>query len=918
MQSTRAGFSALVCFVLAGLVACGDNGGGNTPKSITITPSDPMVAIGETADVSASFVLADGTYTPATDATFTVDNASIAAVRTGVDGHATIQGIAAGTTMLTAEAEGLTSTVTVTVTPAVLRSIAIAPAMPSLAAGTSVRLTATGMYSDATMADLSATVTWSSSATAVATVNATGLLTGLTVGGTTITAAYGAISGTTNATVTAATLTAINVTPTNPSLALGTTQQLTATGVFSDATTQDLTTQVTWASTAPGHVTVSAAGLVTAVGLGTANITATKGTISGTTTVTVTAAALVSIQVTPTNPSVAAGRTQQFTATGTFTDATTQNLTTQVTWASSSAAVATISNAAGSQGLAKALTPGATTISAALGAVVGSTSLTVTAAVLVSIQVTPTNPSVAAGRTQQFTATGTFSDATTQNLTTQVAWTSSAAAVATISNAAGSQGLATALKVGTTTISATLGGVTGSTTLTVSAAVLVSIQVTPTNPSVAAGRTQQFTATGTFSDATTQNLTTQVTWASSATAIATISNAAGSQGLATALKVGTTTISATLGGVTGSTTLTVTAAVLVSIQVTPTNPSVAAGRTQQFTATGTFSDATTQNLTTQVTWASSATATATISNAAGSQGLATALKLGTTTISATLAGVTGSTTLTVTAAVLVSIQVTPVNPSVAAGRTQQFTATGTFSDATTQNLTTQVTWASSATAIATISNAAGSQGLATALKVGTTTISATLAGVTGSTTLTVTAAVLVSIQVTPANVSLALGLTQQYTATGVFSDATTQNLTTQVTWASANEAIMKISIAAGSQGDATALGVGSTTISATLGAIAGSTAVTVTAAVLVSIAVTPAATTVSAGQKQQFTATGTFTDLTTQDLTRQVTWASSSTAVAQISNAGPTQGLATAIATGTTTISATFTGVTGSTTLTVR
>src|SRR5512143_1801451 len=116
MQSTRAGFFALVCFVLAGLVACGDNGGGNTPKTITITPSDPMVAIGATTDVSASFVLSDGTYTPAADVTFTVDNASIATVTPGADGHATIQGIAAGTTMLTAEAEGLTSAVTVTVT----------------------------------------------------------------------------------------------------------------------------------------------------------------------------------------------------------------------------------------------------------------------------------------------------------------------------------------------------------------------------------------------------------------------------------------------------------------------------------------------------------------------------------------------------------------------------------------------------------------------------------------------------------------------------------------------------------------------------------------------------------------------------------------------------------------------------------
>ena len=223
---------------------------------------------------------------------------------------------------------------------------------------------------------------------------------------------------------------------------------------------------------------------------------------------------------------------------------------------------------------------------------------------------------------------------------------------------------------------------------------LTSIAVTPANPSVAAGKTQQFTATGTFSDSSTQDLTGTVTWASGTTSVATI--AAG--GLATTLKVGASTISATSGSVVGSTTLTVTAAALVSIAVTPVNPSVAAGNKQQFTATGTFSDSTTQNLTGSVTWASGTTTVATI--AAG--GLATTLKVGTSTISATSGSVVGSTTLTVTAAVLVSIAVTPANPSVAAGKTQQFTATGTFSDSSTQDLTGTVTWASGTTSVATI------------------------------------------------------------------------------------------------------------------------------------------------------------------------------------------------------------------------
>jgi hypothetical protein len=89
--------------------------------------------------------------------------------------------------------------------------------------------------------------------------------------------------------------------------------------------------------------------------------------------------------------------------------------------------------------------------------------------------------------------------------------------------------------------------------LTVTAATLQSIAVTPANPSIAKGQTEQFTATGTYSDGTMQNLTNSVTWASSNTTAATIS----STGLATAANVGTSTISATSGSVVGSTMLTV-------------------------------------------------------------------------------------------------------------------------------------------------------------------------------------------------------------------------------------------------------------------------------------------------------------------------------------------------------------------------
>jgi hypothetical protein len=259
---------------------------------------------------------------------------------------------------------------------------------------------------------------------------------------------------------------------------------------------------------------------------------------------------------------------------------------------------------------------------------------------------------------------------------------------------------------------------------------------------------------------------------------------------------------------------------LTSIAVTPANPSIVAGTTQQFTAMGTFSDHTTQNITSQVAWASATTSVATIN----ASGLATGVAAGTSTISATLNNVTGSTVLTVTpAASLVSIAVTPANPSIAAGLVEPFTAVGTFSNNTTQDITNLVQWSSSDPAIATISNAAGLQGVATGVAQGTSTITASLNGKIGSTTLTVTPVALEMIMVTPANSSLNQGQTEQFMAMGMYSDNSTKDLTNSVTWASANPAVASIT----GGGLATALAPGTSMISAALDGMSGSAQLTV-------------------------------------------------------------------------------------------
>ena len=704
-----------------------------------------------------------------------------------------------------------------------LRSIELSPGLPSIALGTTQQMTATGIYDDGSTGDLTAQVTWGSTDGAVATIAAGGLATSHQTGSTSISASFAGKGDTTLLTVTPAVLAAIQIVPTDPSIAKGTTQAFAATGVYTDGTTQDLTTQVTWSSSLVGVATIDATGLASGTGVGQTTIGASFGGMQGTTTLTVTAAQLVSIQVTPTDPSIAKGTQQAFAATGLYTDNSTQDLTAAATWTSSLTGVATI--VAG--GVATGAGIGTTTITAQVGAIAGSTTLTVSAAQLASIQVTPTDPSAAKGTTVQFTATGVYTDATTQNLTTQVAWSSSSTGVATISNAAGSQGLARAVALGSSTIGATFGGISGSTTMTVTAAKLVAVEVSPINPTMARGTTLDFACTGVFSDNTTQDLTASALWASSNTSVATVSNAAGSKGQVTAVAIGSATISCKSGTLSDTSIVTVTAGSIVSITVTPATTTIPKGLQLQFTATVLYSSGLSEDITDSATWTSTATAVATISNQADFEGLATAVGVGSTTIGASFGGSSGSTTLSVDAATISSLAIVPASPSIAAMTSIQLAAIGTFSDGTQHDVTSVATWQSSDGTVATVSNASGSEGVAAGVAPGTTQIAASYQGQSANSALTVTAATLVSIAIAPADATMADGTQLQLTATGTFSDGSTQDLTTQVTWGSSNKLIVKVSNAPREHGRASALATGTVTVTAASLGVTGTTSLTV-------------------------------------------------------------------------------------------
>jgi uncharacterized protein YjdB len=288
-------------------------------------------------------------------------------------------------------------------------------------------------------------------------------------------------------------------------------------------------------------------------------------------------ASLTSLEISPTSPTVAKGTVLQLRATAVYSDGSVADVTETTTWSSSKETVATVSDASGTRGQVQAISAGSADITVRSADVEAHVTVTVTDATLSAIAVSPGNANVANGTNQQFTAIGIFSDATTQDVTLTVDWSSSNPGVASISNASGTRGLASALSVGQTSISAKLGAVTGSTSLVVSQANVTAIAVTPAHASLVVGMTLQFSAVATFSDGTTQDVTQLANFASSDITAATISNSFARKGEATGVAAGTTTISAKWNGATGSASLSVVQGSLTSIAVTPANPSVPAG-----------------------------------------------------------------------------------------------------------------------------------------------------------------------------------------------------------------------------------------------------------------------------------------------------------------------------------------------------
>ena len=437
---------------------------------------------------------------------------------------------------------------------------------------------------------------------------------------------------------TTATLSSIAVNPTNPTLQIGHTQQFTATGTYSDNSTKDITSEVTWTSSKTSVATISSSGLATTASGGASTIVATLGTVSGSTTLTVAAAPL-SITTT----SLPVGQ---------------QNVSYAVTLAATGGVQPyTWSLASGSL-------PAGLSLSST-GQISGTpTASTGTATFTVQVKDSGTRESSV---NQQQTATQSLSISILSLITI---WPSTSVPTLVDANDANS------VELGVKFQSDVAGPIYG-------IRFYKSAGNTGTHVANLWDSSGDLLATATFTSETASgwqeaDFASPVEIAANTVYVASYHTTVGHYSadvnyFATA-GVDNPPLHALANGVSGSNgvyaysgssvfptsagngtnywvdvAMLNSAATLSSIAVTPANPNPAVGDKTVFTATGTYSDSSTRNLTDVVSWASSNTAAATINTL----GTATAVATGSSTISATLGAISGSTTLTVQAAPLV-------------------------------------------------------------------------------------------------------------------------------------------------------------------------------------------------------------------------------------------------------------------------
>ncbi len=634
----------------------------------------------------------------------------------------------------------------------------------------------------------------------------------------------------------------------------------------------------------------------------------------------------IRIGIVPENPIVMLGRSIPLKAIGYYPYEGEEDLTDLVEWdAIDDDAFAFV---AIESGLMKSNRVGQFELKASFKGIVGSTVLKITDAEVRTILIRgPKNQDyIDIGdddapilRKIDFTALGTLSNLSVVDVTETAVWTSSNPEVAVFEDE--SKPILTAVKPGSVEITATKGNIVGRFQLELvpREKVLDRISFSQDIVSLPIGANLTITVTGHYSNGTSADISESVDWLSVDTSVATVANEAGSKGRIVSIGPGTTELTASLDGIVGKLPYASSQAKLDRLQINPANHSTPIGVAVIYSVTGFYSDGSSYDLTSLATWQVTGASNATISDTAPTKGRLSPTAIGANAVKATVLELSTETNFSVTAAIVNSLTIGNVQASYPKGRTINLTAVANFSDGSSAIISALAEWSSTNPTSIPVSNVSGSKGRITCSSIGQSIVSAVYSGVTGSATIDVTAAVVDTMVLSAftGNASVAKGLSKQLVATATYSDGVVSDISETASWGvdlsgTGYAYVASVSNSSGTKGRVTSFAQGKMGVSAVFGSLASVIEFTVTEKAILSIIVTSPSNSVQVASNLQMTATASYTDGSTGNLTDpsadpdlSINWSSSNDGIFTVDNV-TSLGLLTGVSAGSATVTATL------------
>ena len=890
---------------------------------ITLEPADQTIAVGHKGRLEARAFYTGGINKDITKlATWSVDDGDIASVDNTQADAGSVLGISEGIVTVTASFSGEQAAGITTVTTAVLESVTISPISTTIAAGLTQQYHLFAIFSDNTSREVTLVSDWQSADPTGASIDSNGLATTYQEWQTVITGTYQGLSASSNLTITGAVASILQITPPNPSKPLGTVGNFVATVFYTDGYAANVTESTTWTSSQSDVVQINAsgpsAGLVSADKIGISEITASFSGLSATTNATVTAAILTDIYINPVNSAIDIGDKVSYNAICKFSDGSLHNLPSNGIWQSSNTEVATIQITGPTTAWATGIDGGSVTITASVGDIVSNAAILKVApkvipVVITSIQVTPATATVAVGAQDQLAAIAYYSDGSDADITSKATWLSDNSDVVNVTTTGDNAGFAYSIAVGEANITAVMDNITSnSAKITVIGKTLDNVQITPNNKSYKVGETAQYFVRAIYDDYTSEDVSAYSQIQSLDLATATFDE----NNLMTAVNIGNAELTAVYMGMTSEREFLhvfAPAPTPPTLEVSPANIEVPQSTIDRYTATLHYADGTNKDVTSQALWLSNNTNIVNIVPNGEDAGFALATSAGTTTISASFEDINSNTAeVTVLAIELLFIEIViEDNASFPEGTTKHYTAFATYNDESVVEITRDATWKSDNT-----STVVTAKGFVYGVNIGETNINIYFQGKSDDQAVVVTDAVATSLTITPSYHEMAVHSTVDYTVVAILSDGTTENVTKDVLKSATGTAELAIIYQEDSLVKVEGITSGNAVVQANYQNLSATANIVILPATLASITITPLDETISLGSTLQYQARAQYSDGSEVNITEQASWLSTELAIAAIDN-NTYVGLASGISAGTTTIQATFNGISASTSLTI-